>query len=495
MVIRMNEKSLCKLIAKIGEQLNKWDVPSASVSIVENKKVLFSGGIGLRDNASLPADADTLYQIASCTKAFTGTAAAVLATEGKLDFDTPISQYMPEFRLSDDYATHHLTVRDLLSHRTGLPRHELAWYGTGFSRELLMKNLKYLPFNAPIRYKFQYSNFNYLIIGSLIEKITGMQFEHYLMEHLLRPIGMEKTEVFTARMLSNQNHALPFDHDEPFTTTGIKQIPFYFSPGIAADEGDPCGAAGCINSCASDMVKWLEFNLNRGKVGEKELVREDLMDLIITPHIDMGSTGIYAPERSVQAYGLGWMIYTYRGHKMVEHGGNLNGFTSSTAFVPELGLGVFVSVNMNVSLLAEAIVHETIDAVLGQSDGDWNSRLMKYNKEIFEESKELFANFGGSPIPGTTPSHPLTDYAGEYNAPGYRRFIISYENGSLTADFNTFIVSLRHHHYDSFATIDVLGELPAGVILSFGTSPDGKINSLSVLLGGESNLKPIVFTK
>ena len=130
-------------------------MPSLSVCAVRDGQVLFAEGIGARDNAGAEADGKTLYEIASCTKAFTATAAGILATEGKLDFDAPVIEYMPDFRLEDSYATEHLTIRDFLSHRSGLPRHEYAWYGTGFTREELFRNLRYLTINAPIRYRFQ----------------------------------------------------------------------------------------------------------------------------------------------------------------------------------------------------------------------------------------------------------------------------------------------------------------------------------------------------
>ena len=131
-----------KFSQKIEEQLKKWEIPSASIAVVKEGQTLVARGFGMLDNDCTPANEDTLYMIASCSKAFTATAAAVLATEGKLDFDTPIIEYMPEFRLNDRYATENLTVRDFLSHRSGLPRHEYAWYGTGFTRAELMKNLK-----------------------------------------------------------------------------------------------------------------------------------------------------------------------------------------------------------------------------------------------------------------------------------------------------------------------------------------------------------------
>ena len=479
------------------EQLNAWDVPSLSLCLVKDGKTLLCGGVGLRDDSSLPADGKTLYQIASCTKAFTATAAAVLATEGKLDFDVPVIEYLPSFRLNDRYATENLTLRDFLSHRSGLPRHESAWYGTGFTREQLMKNLKDLPLSAPIRYRFQYSNFNYLIAGAVIEEVSGLPFEDFLKEKLLLPLGMARSETYLSAMRGADNAALPFDHDREYTMTGKRCIPFYRSP--AEDDegriGDPTAAAGCVCSCAEDMEKWLRFNLNRGKVGERQLVRGDLMDLLATSHIDTGDGGAYGPQRAMTSYGLGWSLYSYRGHKMLEHGGNINGFTTSTALVPDLDLGVFVSANMNVTLLPDALVQTAVDLALGETDGDWFRRLKAHNQAMFEGVVSFFAAFGGEAVPGTKPSHALSDYAGVYEAPGYRRFLIEEKDGRLTADFNHFFVGLKHHHYDTFSTDGPIGELPAGLTLTFAADPRGAVSALSVTLGSEKGLKPIVFTK
>ncbi len=482
---------------KIEEQLKIWEIPSVTVAVVKDGETLFCDGVGARDEIGTKADAETLYQIASCSKAFTATAAAVLATEGKLDFDTPVIEYMPDFRLNDRYATENLTVRDLLSHRSGLPRHEYAWYGTGFGRQELMGHLKDLPLTAPIRYTFQYSNFNYLIVGCLIERISGMEFEEFLTEKLLKPIGMNRSVARAAYMRADENHALPFSHEDSYGTTGIKRIPFYRSPAENEDEmvGDPTAAAGCVCSCASDMVKWLNFNLNMGKVGDTQLVREDLMKLIQTSHIDTGDGGIHEPQRTMTSYGLGWSIYSYRGMKMMEHGGNINGFTSSVCFVPAKNIGVFVSLNMDVALLTEAIDQYVVDELIGAEDADWFERIRKYNYDLFEQVKAFYASMGGEAKSDSVPSHPMADYAGTYECPGYRRFLITEKDGKLTADFNTFVVGLKHHNYDSFTTEETVGELPPGMVITFAADPKGEIRTLSVQLGTEKGLKPTVFVK
>jgi CubicO group peptidase (beta-lactamase class C family) len=480
-------------------QLKKWNVASASVAVVKDGQVLFADGLGSKDRTDSPADRLTLYPIASCTKAFTATALALLATEGKLDFDKPVSEYLPELHLNDAYATAHLTIRDFLSHRSGLPRHEYAWYGTGFSRAELLRNLKDLPLNAPIRYRFQYSNFNYLIAGAVVEAVSGMPFETFLKEKLLRPLGMTHSLVYGADFRAAENRALAYDCGEEYVLGTAKQIPYYESPAEDpnARVGDPTAAAGCIISCAEDMARWLQFNLERGKVGSRQLVREDLMDLIATPHMFISdSCGAYSPQRTCESYALGWSVYNYRGYKMMEHGGNINGFTATTLFIPEIRMGVFVDVNQNVSLIADAISHSLVDALLYVDDiTDWYARLHLANEELYQSVQTVIRSFGGAPVSGTAPSHPLADYTGRYEAPGYRRIVITEKNGHLVMDFNHFVVALRHHHYDCFATREPLGEFPSGLVLRFNPDTAGQIAGISITLGTEQDLLPIEFKK
>ena len=180
---------------------------------------------------------------------------------------------------------------------------------------------------------------------------------------------------------------------------------------------------------------------------------------------------------------------------MCEHGGNINGFSTETAFLPELGLGVFVSANMNVTLLADAIVMDVLDAFLDQADTDWYDRLYQGNEEMFDSVRAAFAAPAEQAVSNTQPSHPVADYVGDYERPGYRRVRIEKTEKGRRMDFNSFIVDLTHHHYDTFVTEGVIGELPVGLLVTFGMDPEGMIRTVSMKLGSEEGLGPIVFTK
>lgn len=486
-----------KILQTAGEQMQKWQIHSASVTVVKDGKVLYSGALGMRDGADTPADGQTLYPIASCTKAFTAAALARLATQGKFDFDKPVREYLPDFRMADEYATANLTARDFLAHRSGLPRHEYAWYGTGYTREQLMDNLRYLPLNLPVRYEFQYSNYNYLIAGEIIEKITGMLLEDYLEQEIMKPLGMTRSTTDSNVFAADPNRAYAFNHIEEYTMGPVHQIPYYTSSVEEDNPGakDPVGAAGCIISCADDMAKWLQLQLSGGKIGDEEFIRKDLMDLIVAPHIYMGDGGPYGPERSSQSYGLGWMLYDYRGLRMVEHGGNINGFSASTAWVPSRNFGVFVDASLDTTLFAEALVHTLVDADLAEESTDWYDRLYKMNEAMFSGVLDFFKSFAGTPVPDTAPSHPIADYAGTYEVPGYRRLLVTEKDGKLTLDFNHWVVGLKHHHYDTFATEGPIGELPSGLTVTFAADSTGAVRTASVMLGRAKNFGPTCFTK
>lgn len=492
------KSKLEKALKEAEHQLKVWNVPSAVIAVVKGDEVLYAGGIGYRDNDSLPADDHTLVQIASCTKAFTATALAVLATEGKFDFDKPLTEYLPDFRLNDSYATEHLTMRDYLSHRSGLPRHEYAWYDTGFTRKELLHNLRYLPLNAPIRYRYQYSNFNYMIAGAVIEAISGMQFEDFLKEKVLLPLGMKESTVYDFDFHKRENIGVPYDYKEIYTMGEIKQISYYGSDAISEDarSGDPTAAAGCIGSNSRDMAKWLSYNLRRGKKEDgSELISEEMYDLMTSSHSFLAETGgANAPEHGMETYGLGWRIFRYRGKKVIEHGGNLPGFSSTVMISPEDDIGVFVSSTLNVTLFSDATAHYILDSLTGAPDGNWYERMKKQNEDMFTRVKEFFAP-KGEPVPNTSPSHDLPSYAGTYRVPGYREAVISEENGKLYLAFNNHTLPLSHWHYDVFVTDTELDEIPPGLQVRFESDNDGNVTKLIMLLGSEKDLEPITFTK
>ena len=481
--------------------LRLWESPSVAVGVVKDGKVVLCEGYGLRDTAGkLPATGETLYQIGSCSKAFTAALVSILVDQGKLDWDTPIIRYVPNIRFYDDFTTKSVTLRDLLSHRTGMPRHEYAWYGTDFTKEQLVENLRFLEPNQPIRTVFQYNNQCYILAGYIVERVTGKTYEQCLQEYLFDPLGMGRSCAFLDDIEGDADHATPYDRtDTSDALRGMRPIPFYRTPveDRAKGIGAAMGPAGSIDSCAADMLKWVQFHLNHGAWEGKQLISEDSMQQMHRPNMILNAPlDMPMPETDFWSYGMGWFIESFRGHKLIQHGGNINGFSGFTSFMPDLNLGVVAYTNMNGSYLHYALGREIIDHYLGIEDGNWVQRYHDFVAGRSANAAKQILAMTGEQVPGTSPSHPMADYTGTFCREGYTPAVVTAENGALYLDFINAKVKMRHFHYDTFVLDDILGELPAGVPVHFHTAEvGGRIDALAMPLVPEPGGKLIRFEK
>lgn len=492
-----HEEFFGSLKVKIEEYLEKWGCPSVGLGVIYQDEVMFCDGIGMRDREKgLPATGKTLYQIGSCSKAFTSAMCAKLVDEGKLSWDTPIREIAPEVQFYDDFTSQNVTLRDVLSHRTGVPRHEYSWYGTDFNRKELVEHVKYLEPNQPFRTLFQYNNYGYVIAGHLIEKVTGKTYEENIQETFFEPLGMTRSTLYLDDIKGDEDHATPYGAPgEAFS--GSKEVPFYRtkvedkSKGIGA----PFAAAGAIDSCAEDMLKWVRFHLGDGEdagkwEGKQILSKESFNELhkpsmLIRDRLDMPQD-----ETDISSYGLAWFVENYRGNKVVHHGGSINGFSAMTFMVPGIKLGVVAYTNMDGCQLHMSICKTVADHFLGLSDSNWFERYYNYVQERREANKKITVQLAGEKVEGTNPSHPLEAYVGEYARPGYGYCAVSLDEGRLVLHFLGVEDHLDHYHYDTFVSADVIGEVPPGLPVHFHTAEvGGKIDALLMPLvlekGGE----------
>lgn len=463
---------------KVNEALNKWDSPSVAIGVIKDGETVFCEGFGMRDtDNALPSDKDTLYQIGSCSKSFTAALAAIMVDRGLLDWDTPVKKYIPELRFYDDFTTDHVTMRDLLCHRTGLPRHEYSWYCTEFSREDIMRNLAYLEPNKPFRSTFQYNNQCFILAGLVIERLTGKTWEENVQELIFDPLGMDRSSMYIEDIENDPDHAVPYEREswkDPLK--GMKKIPFYKMPpeNKALGIGATVGPAGSINSTASDMLKWVGLHLNNGKIGDKVIVSEDGMNELHKPQMLMSAPlDMPMDETYFWCYGMGWMVEMFRGHKILHHGGNINGFSGFMAFVPDLGLGISAYTNMDGSFLHYAMAREIIDHYMGIYDGNWSERYYDFVRKNSEGIGDVIHSFAGDRVEGTSPAHELTEYTGVYTRAGYTPVTVTLENGTLHAEFIGYKVPLEHYHYETFLMDGIMGELPPGLPAHFHTAETG----------------------
>ncbi|MFC2164995.1 serine hydrolase [Acidobacteriota bacterium] len=482
------EKRLEKFREFMNTEMKRWEVPGIGVGIVKDGKVIFAEGFGLRNvEKNLPVTTDTMFAIGSASKAFTTMDLGILVDEGKVEWDKPVQTYLPTFKLKDEVATARMTVRDLVSHKSGLPRHDAMWYGSAFSRKDIFDRLQHLEFSADFRQTMQYNNLMFLTAGYLVGQITDSTWEEFTQKRIFDALGMTNSNCSVEVSKKSDDHSLPYVRikDE------IKAVPFR--------NIDNVGPAGSINSNVKDMLKWVQFHLNKGKVGDKEIISEAGQKEMYTPamFIRQPMLSVQPDDQSIMSYGLGWFLETYRGHKLVHHGGAIDGFYFLNGFMPNDNCGAVILTNLAGTQFLQIAMGYVLDMVL-DLDPVWEKlSLEKWEKtlENRKKAKEAEAKKEENRVKDTQLSHALEDYAGEYEHPAYGVIPVQFVNNELTGKFNSNNFKLIHWHYDIFKGVDAEnGEAgDDGFMITFITSTKGDVDKLTVPL--EPAVAPIVFKR
>ena len=459
--------------------------PGLAFGIVMDGKVLFAEGFGHRDSArTLDVDSETLFAIGSSSKAFTTMGLALLEDEGTLEWDEPIIHYMPDFRLMDEYATQEMNAIDLTSHRSGLPRHDLMWYGTDFSRQEIYDRLRYLEPNKSFRSTWQYQNLMYMTAGHLIGTLSGQSWEDFTDERILTPLGMDATIFSTALMETADNAALGHRLDDE----KVSHILPYRNL-------DAIGPAGSINSSIDDMMKWAALLTNQGKIGDDQLVSASNLAFMQAPQMVMPMGATRQKEFSFPSYGLGWMTYSYDGTRIVAHGGNIDGFSALVWTLPDDNIAMVALTNVNGSGLPSVLSRTATDILLDNEPIDWYARSYakqeKEDEEDDEEEEDEEDEDKLIKVEGTTYQHDITKYAGSYSHPGYGTIVLVEKDGKLSTVFNTLAMDFEHWHFETFS--GHIEEIDTDMLLTFSTSPQGKIESFGIKL--EQFTPDIVFSR
>ena len=468
----------------IAETLRQWNVPGVAIAVVKDGQVVLAKGYGSRDPATgKPMTKDTIVPIASMSKAFTSFGAALLVDEGKMSFDAPVIGYLPGFALKDPAASSGLTLRDMLSHRSGMPRHDAIWYHNGpLMPDQLVGRMVYLEPSAPFRSKWQYNNNMFVLSGLAVGKISGRGFERFLEERIFHPLDMDRTTFSPERARADANH---MGGVEILNGKRIN-VPMFKNTAIL-------NAAGGVYSTADDLANWMLVHLSDGKFMNKQIVQPTTLADMHNTHMVTGAT-VRDPEMVPIGYGLGWFTNMYRGHRMVSHGGNLNGVSTLVALLPEQRLGVTVLVNHGSSELRDALTKAVLDRFLGATGKDWTAEALA--RKTASETSEIAAraNKGGSRVLNTRPSHALADYAGNYSDPGYGSLTISLRGNQLAGRYNDDSSAFSHWHYDVFdAATDDVESIWLDSRVQFVTDLAGRISAAQVVM--EPSVAPIVFKK
>lgn len=455
--------------------------PGLTIAIVENGEVTMAQGFGVTDIENpRPVDADTNFAIGSVSKAFTTTALAVLVDEGRLDWDDRVIDHMPEFRMSDPWVTREMTVRDLLVHRSGLglgagdllfvPRSDLT-------RAEIVERLANIPLESSFRSDYAYDNILYMVAGRLIERVSGMSWERFMLDRVLVPAGMSRATVDNAERGDPLRNAHPHARlNGPIRGLGDMER-------LADDVVVPqvAAPAGGLAVSANDMARWIQVQLARGDLpGDARLFSEEASRQMWNPVVLMPGGALPPPLDQTQAlfntYALGWNVRDYHGTRVVMHGGGVFGSITRLVLIPELDTGFYIATNSEESGLLVGLTFELLDHYLGQPQRDWTQAFTDFLAARRQAAVEALSAPAAQPAE-VGPSLPLSGYAGAYRDPWFGTIEVREENGTLAVDFPHWpgiTATLEHWQYDTFRTrYNDPGVEPAYV--TFSLDPDGKV--------------------
>ena len=430
----------------INASMKEWEVPGLAIAVVKDDKVVFARGYGVRELGKPSAvDPNTIFAIASTTKAFTAALIGTLVDEKKVKWDDPVATLLPNFRLADPYSTYELTLRDILSHRSGLPRGDRLWYLSPFDRAEVIRRLRFLEPNTSFRSAYGYQNIMFLTAGEVVTAVSGETWDDALRRRIFEPLGMRSTSTSTQALKQGMNVAAP--HDRILGRVTTIRWPSY----------DNLAGAGSMNSTVLDMAQWLRLQLNRGSFGGGRIFSDSVAREMHTPHTIIRltrETEEMFPEVHFAAYGLGWSMRDYRGRKLVGHGGVLDGMRTEVMLVPEERLGVVVMANLDGTNLPNAVVYRVIDSYLGKTGKDWNAVLLRAYRQARARADSAELKTIAERVHNTQPRLPLEKYAGTYADSLYGAVEVSADAGRLVFRMGPhFVGDAEHWHYETFRII------------------------------------------
>ncbi|MGE0103690.1 MAG: serine hydrolase [Blastocatellales bacterium] len=464
------------------QAMKAWEVPGMAVAVVKDDKVVFSKGYGVtRLGGNIAVNDQTQFAIGSSSKAFTSAAIAILVDEGKIKWDDPVTKHLPGFELYDAYASKEMTVRDLLSHRSGLERGDLLWYSGNYDRNEILRRVRFLKPSWSFRSRFGYQNIMYLAAGQLVQAVTGRSWDDFIRERFFKPLGMKTSSTSITALKSMENVATPHaKFDEKVQPVAWRNI-------------DNIAPAGSINSNVLEMANWVRMQLADGSLGDQRLISSGSIKEMHKSQMVMAMEipwTLLFPKAHFLNYGLGWFLHDHHGRKVVSHGGNIDGMSALVAMIPEEKLGVVVLTNLNGSELRSAITNRIFDSFLGVAPEDWSASMLKAFKTFEAQNKAAQKKQEDERVKDTRPTLALEKYAGTYENEMYGEVKVAVDGGRLVAAYGpSFVGDLEHWHYDTFRSVwrdKMLGKSNVQFLLD----SQGKVAQVQLQNLGEFNRVP-----
>ena len=471
------------LDAYITKAIRSWNIPGVGVAIVRNDSVIYAKGFGVLGVTNrAPVNERTLFEIGSSSKAFTATLIAMLVSDGKMRLDDRITNYLPDFRLYDPIANEAVTIRDALSHRSGIARGELIFLGAGISRAEVVHRVRFLKPESPFRSKYSYQNIMYVTAGEAAGKAAGSTWDELIRERIFKPLGMT-TSATNYQGLEYENVALPhrLDHDSLHLQSRM--------------DGENIGPAGAILSSAADMAQWLRFQLKDGVVNGKRLVSSAALRETHTPQMLIigggggrgGGGDSLPPVTHFDTYAMGWMVQDFRGQLVWQHGGNTLGMTAAVGMMPEKKFGVVILSNMQSAALPELLRQYIFDRELGVPMRDWSgdafTRFLAQRRRVDSVEKAQAIEHPANAVPPL----PLTAYAGMYTDSLYGDATVEIKDGYLELTRGEWHAPLQYWNASNFRW-SVPGSPAGPLFIKFDVAPDNTVTGMYFGLAGDVSL-------
>jgi len=428
---------------RIERGLAEWEIPGLAIAVVHGDSIVLARGFGVRELGSRePVDERTLFAIGSASKPFAAATVGLLVDEGDIGWDDAAIDHLPGFQLFDPYATRELTVRDLLTHRSGLTRGDFLWYGTEHDRSEILRRVRHLEPTWSFRSQFGYQNIMYLASGEVVREATGQSWDDVVRSRIFAPLGMTESGTSIRELEGRSNVATPHARiDDELRPIAWRNI-------------DNIAPAGSINSNVLEMARWIRLNLSNGTFEGQEILSEAVIEEMLTPQTIVPLEGGWrsmAPAAHFFTYGIGWFMNDHYGRKVVQHGGNIDGMTALVGLMPEMDVGVVILTNLGSAGYTYPLMYEVFDRYLDVPATDWSAQALAARDSLLSEAEAGRAEVEAARQAGTQPSLPLADYAGEYEDAMYGGGRVVVENGGLVLRLGpSFVGDLEHWHHNTF---------------------------------------------
>ncbi len=476
-VTAQTDKRLKGVEKELNAILKETNAAGFAVAVVVKDRIVYAKGFGYRDvEKKLPVDENTLFAIGSCSKAFTSSILGQLEEEGKLKLTDNPRKYVPDLEFYNNDINNQVTIQDLMSHRTGVPRHDYSWYlFPTTDREALLHRIQFHEPFTGFREQWYYNNFMFLAQGVIAERITGKSWEDNIRERFFKPLEMSRSNLNIEELEGQTNVAVGY---AIVGDTALEKQDYYRIGGMAP--------AGSINSSVNEMGNWLITWINGGKFKGNQILPESYVRDAMSSHmvIEAALPSTEFPDIHMANYGYGWMLSSYQGHYEVEHGGAIDGFRASTAFYPTDSIGIVVLTNQGGAPVTSLVRKTIAERMLQIERTDWvKEHKERKAEQANAEQPEKVEEADVKP----KSAHLITDFIGVYNHPGYGDFTVSIENDSLYAVFPIMKMYLRNRHYDVFEMFDVKNgkvnmEEETSVFFNFITNDGGEISGVDLKL-------------